>query len=124
MTTMTSSAEPNPFEDFMIRYYDDPVLFVEEVLGITPLDYQRDLLEAVAQNKRKISVRSGHGLGKSSASSWVMIWYLLLRFPCKIVVTAPTSGQLFNAMFAELKTQISNLSPHLQEMLIVKSDRV
>ena len=123
-TPQTSAGEANPFEEFVERYYSDPVLFVREVLGVEPMPYQCDLLEAVAQNKRKISVRSGHGTGKSSASSWLMLWYLFLRYPCKIVVTAPTSGQLFNALFAELKTQIDNLSPHLQEALVVKSDRV
>ena len=123
-TPQASAGEANPFEEFVERYYSDPVLFVREVLGVEPMPYQCDLLEAVAQNKRKISVRSGHGTGKSSASSWLMLWYLFLRYPCKIVVTAPTSGQLFNALFAELKTQIDNLSPHLQEALVVKSDRV
>ena len=116
--------EPNPFEDFIIRYYDNPVLFVEEVLGAEPTDYQAEFLNAVAQNNRKISIRSGHGTGKSSAASWAMLWYLLNRFPNKIIVTAPTSSQLFDALFAELKRWINELSPHLQEMLTVKSDRV
>jgi len=53
-----------------------------------------------------------------------MLWYLLLRFPNKVVVTAPTSGQLFDALFAELKRWISELPPQLQQMLTVKSDRV
>jgi len=114
----------NPFDDFVVEYWDDPVRFVEEVLGAKPLPYQKDFLNAIAQNERKISIRSGHGTGKSTSASWAMLWYLLLRFPNKVVVTAPTSGQLFDALFAELKRWISELPPQLQEMLTVKSDRV
>jgi len=114
----------NPFDDFVVEYWDDPVRFVEEVLGATPLPYQKDFLNAIARNERKISIRSGHGTGKSTSASWAMLWYLLLRFPNKVVVTAPTSGQLFDALFAELKRWISELPPQLQQMLTVKSDRV
>lgn len=118
------SDQSNPFDDFVVEYWDDPVRFVEEVLGATPLPYQKDFLNAIARNERKISIRSGHGTGKSTSASWAMLWYLLLRFPNKVVVTAPTSGQLFDALFAELKRWISELPPQLQEMLTVKSDRV
>lgn len=114
----------NPFDDFVVEYWDDPVRFVEEVLGAKPLPYQRDFLNAIARNERKISIRSGHGTGKSTSASWAMLWYLLLRFPNKVVVTAPTSGQLFDALFAELKRWISELPEQLQQMLTVKSDRV
>jgi len=114
----------NPFEDFVVEYFDDPVRFVQEVLGAEPLPYQADFLNAIAGNERKISVRSGHGTGKSTSASWAMLWYLMLRFPNKVVVTAPTSGQLFDALFAELKRWIGELPDQLQNMLIVKSDRV
>ena len=114
----------NPFDDFVIEYFDDPVRFVQEVLGAEPLPYQADFLNAIAGNERKISVRSGHGTGKSTSASWAMLWYLMLRFPNKVVVTAPTSGQLFDALFAELKRWIGELPEQLQNMLIVKSDRV
>jgi phage terminase large subunit len=116
--------EANPLEEFVLRYRDDPVLFVKEVLGATPYDYQAEFLNALASGERKMSVRSGHGTGKSTTSSWAMLWYVLLRFPNKVVVTAPTSGQLFDALFAELKRWINELPPQLQVLLTVKSDRV
>ncbi len=81
-------------------------------------------MDALASGERKMSVRSGHGTGKSTTSSWAMLWYVLLRFPNKVVVTAPTSGQLFDALFAELKRWINELPPQLQVLLTVKSDRV
>lgn len=121
---MTSS---NPFEDMVERYgttEDGPVLFVTEILGVTPLEYQADLLRAVARGERKISVRSGHGLGKSTTLSWAMLWFILFRFPCKVVVTAPTTAQLYDALFAELKRWINEMPEALKTLLEVKTDRV
>ena len=69
----------NPFDDFVVEYWDDPVRFVEEVLGAKPLPYQRDFLNAIARNERKISIRSGHGTGKSTSASWAMLLALLSR---------------------------------------------
>jgi hypothetical protein len=118
------TTESNPFEDFTLQYMDDPVLFVKEVLGAEPLPYQSEFLTAIASGERKISIRSGHGTGKSTSASWAMLWFLLMRFPNKVVVTAPTSGQLFDALFAELKRWIGELPKPVQDLLTVKSDRV
>ena len=114
----------NFMEEFTAAYYDDPVRFVREMLGAEPFPYQMEFLEALARNERKMSVKSGHGTGKSTTASWAMLWFLLLRYPVKVVVTAPTSSQLFDAMFAELKRWINELPKELQELLNVKSDRV
>jgi len=116
--------EDNPLEEFVLRYRDDPALFVTEVLGATPYPYQAEFLNALATGERKMSVRSGHGTGKSTTASWAMLWFVLLRFPNKVVVTAPTSGQLFDALFAELKRWINELPDQLKVLLTVKADRV
>jgi phage terminase large subunit len=118
-----SSAPRNFFEEFVAAYANDPVLFVEEMLGAQPFDYQAEFLRALL-DERKMSVKSGHGTGKSTTASWAMLWFMLLRYPCKVVVTAPTSSQLFDAMFAELKRWINELPKELQQLLNVKSDRV
>jgi len=111
--------------DFQRRYRTDPVGFVEEVLGVTPQPWQASLLRDVANPEIKaISAVSGHGTGKSSAASWAMIWHILTRFPQKTLVTAPTSGQLYDALFAEFKSWIKQLPEVLREQLSVKSDRV
>ena len=122
MTAETNSE--NPLVEFVRNYHGDPVGFVTEILGITPLPYQAEFLEAIASGERKISIRSGHGTGKSTAASWAMLWFLLMRFPNKVVVTAPTSGQLFDALFAELKRWVNELPPALKEALTIKSDRI
>jgi hypothetical protein len=106
----------NVFAEWVARYHNDPVLFVKEVLGVDPDPWQERFLGAIARGDRKISVRSGHGVGKSTASSWAMLWYFMTRSPVKVVVTAPTSSQLYDAMFAELKRWINAMPAPLQSM--------
>ena len=119
-----SASQSNPFVDFLKRYKSAPSLFVQEVLGVKPDDWQQDMMEAVAQGNRRLSIASGHGCGKSTAASWLMLHYLLTRYPCKIVVTAPTTNQLYDALFSELKSQIKQLPDTLQQLLEVKAERV
>lgn len=112
------------FEQFVEAYRDDPVAFVEEVLKAQPLPWQKELMISVAAGERRISVRAGHGVGKSTCCSWLLIWHLMTRFPQKAVVTAPTAGQLFDALFSELKHWINRLPDTLRELLDVFTDRV
>ena len=120
---MTQSKR-NVFEEWVERYQNNPVAFVDEVLGVTPDKWQIKFLMAIAKGNRRVSVRSGHGVGKSTASAWAMLWYFMTRSPVKVVVTAPTSSQLFDAMFAELKRWVLQMPQPLQDLVTVKQDRI
>lgn len=124
----------NPFLEFDQRYHDDPVLFVQEVLdptividGVTfrgPDADQIKVMQAVARGDRRIAVRSGHGVGKTAVLAWLIIWHILTREPQKVLATAPTSSQLFDALAAEVKVWIAKLPKPLQEVLDVKSESI
>jgi hypothetical protein len=53
-----------------------------------------------------------------------MLWFLLTRFPVKIVVTAPTATQLFDALWADLQAQITKLPGGWQMLLDAQSDHI
>lgn len=112
------------YEQFIARYRDDPVGFVINVLGAKPLPWQVEFLEAVARGERRISIRAGHGVGKSTACSWAIIWHLVTRYPQKTVCTAPTASQLFDALFSEVKHWINRLPEMLRQLFEVTSDRI
>ena len=112
------------YADFVAAYRDEPVLFVTEVLGADPLPWQREFLMHVAKGERRISVRAGHGVGKSTACAWLLLWHMFTRMPQKSVCTAPTAGQLFDALFSEVKHWAQKLPEPLRDTIEIFSDRI
>lgn len=112
------------FLDFVLAYGNDPVAFVIEVLKADPSPWQCEFLRAVARGERRITVRAGHGVGKSTVCSWALVWHMVTKYPQKAVVTAPTAAQLFDALFAELKSWINRLPPILRDSFEVLSDKI
>lgn len=78
-----------------------PAQFAIEALGVEPEAWQLEAGEALA-TKRRVSIRSGHGVGKSAFMAWVVLWFMSTHFPCKIPCTAPTSHQLSDILWAEI----------------------
>jgi len=109
--------------ELILTYERHPDLFVEDLLGVTPQDWQREMMAATLQH-RKLSLRSGHGLGKTACCSWLMIWYLLTRYPVKVVCTAPSASTLYDGLMAETKRWVKELPTPIRTLLEIKSDRI
>lgn len=114
----------NPFVRFVSRYRHDRIKFVIHNFKCRLEPWQREVLEALDTGHLRISVRSGHGVGKTALLAWVIIHFVLCRYPCKVVVTAPTFSQLFDALAAECKRWVHALPPGIQDCLDVRSDRI
>lgn len=96
-------------------YQKNPVLFAEEVCSFHPDDWQRAVMMDIASST-KVSVRSGHGVGKTSVEAVILLWFLsCFRFP-KVIATAPTRQQLNDILWSEVEKWRSK-SPLLQELL-------
>ncbi|MGB1693400.1 MAG: phage terminase large subunit [bacterium] len=119
------------FTEFIEKYAEDPVSFVRDILECEPDPWQKELMEASLpkcgnpnSGQRLCAVKSGHGVGKSTTASWIALHNIICQYPQKTVLTAPTSAQLFDALFAELKSQLNNLPPALKNLFEVSSDRI
>jgi hypothetical protein len=124
-TTTKTSPPSNPLIEWVLRYRGDPVLFAREVLRYEPDEWQIKALRAyVDPANRRISIRSGHGVGKTRYLATCAWHHACMHYPQKTVVTAPTSAQLFDALWAEIKTLYAQLPDAVQAMFVVKSDRI
>ena len=78
-----------------------PAQFAKEVLGATPTEQQWQASRAIVETRR-VSIRSGHGTGKSTYMAWCVLWFLSCYFPAKVPATAPTSHQLEDVLWSEI----------------------
>ena len=116
-------SKPNIFTEFITKYKDDPVQFVRDILGEEPDEWQKKVM-VESMSSRLLAVKSGHGVGKSTCAAWLMMHHMLCHYPQKTVCTAPTASQLFDALFAELKSQLIRLPPALNKLFEVFSERI
>jgi hypothetical protein len=80
----------------------DPVLYVQQRFGVEPTPQQVQILRAIQPAGAKVSVRSGHGIGKSSSAAWTIFWHLETHDYAKVPCTAPSSHQLRDILWGEL----------------------
>jgi phage terminase large subunit len=119
----------NPFVEFAQRFGPaagemGPGLFVREVLGVEPDEWQEAALRAFGRSERHISIRSCHGVGKTALLSWLVIYMLLFRYPQKTVATAPSKAQLEDALVAEVMHWFNKLPGPLKELFEAKKNRL
>lgn len=91
----------NDFMEILDYYYDNPVAFFEDVLGMKPDTWQVAVLNDLASSS-KISVRSGQGVGKTALEAGAIIWFLVCRPYSRVIATAPTMQQLYDVLWAEI----------------------
>jgi len=101
----------------------DPALFVETVLHATPQKWQAQALDAIAKHDR-VAIKSGHGVGKTAFESWVVLWWLMTHYPCKVAVTANSAHQLSDVLWTEIDRWARNMPPAFKDLLEFKSDKI
>jgi len=87
--------------DKLKSWRESPLLFVTECLGAQPSNQQAEALVAMTKGKR-LSIRSGHGTGKSALAAWRILHFMATRAYPKVVCTAPTARQLSDVLWSEL----------------------
>lgn len=80
----------------------DCVLYARVRLGMNPSWQQAEIMRAATEPGSKVTVRSGHGIGKSAALAAIIWWMLETQPSPKIVATAPTAAQLYQILWSEI----------------------
>lgn len=99
-------------------YYDNPVLWAKDVLGIEPWSKQRDILNSVQENIRT-AVRSCHGSGKSYIASIIAAWWVSTRplGEAIVVTTAPTYHQVHSILWEDIRKHHINAAQRYKDGL-------
>jgi len=100
------------------------VFFVEKVLKLKLDPWQRQVLTDLDAGATRISIRSGHGPGKTFVCAICALHYLLFRIDVKVAITAPTSSQLKDGLFPEVVKWVERLPDWLQSRLHITSSRI
>ena len=79
--------------EFIKRYKSNPIKFAEEVCQLTLDEPQKQILLSIKANKY-IGIKSGHGIGKSTMTGVLILWWMSTRPDCRVIVTANTATQL------------------------------
>ena len=126
---MATATQVNPLLEFLERYgppagEKGPERFVEEMFRVEIDPWQREVLRDYGRGERLVSLRACHGPGKTAVIAWCIAHQLVCRFPQKTVATAPTRGQLFDALFAETIMWMKKLPKPILDLYDIKSDRI
>jgi hypothetical protein len=114
----------DPFALCIEQYARQPNSFWREVLGMEPDPWQEEGNRAIAHGHTRLSIRSGHGVGKSTWAAGSMCWFANTRAPFKIGVTAPSAPQLFDALWAETRVVFNRLPPAWRDLWDIDADRI
>src|SRR3712207_8817236 len=73
----TTLFRSSSFQQFIDRYHNDPVLFVQEILKIEPLPWQKDFLNKIATGTRRLAVRSEEHTSELQSRQYLVCRLLL-----------------------------------------------
>jgi len=71
----------------------------------------------IGQGSKKITIVSGHGIGKDACISWLIPWFLLCWIDAVVAATAPTSEQIHDILWKEIKIWKDRMPKELGDLL-------
>lgn len=89
-----------------MRFFNDPVLWAEQYLGIRPWSKQAEVAMSLVDNKNVV-VKAGHEVGKSWLAGLLICWWVDTRWDlpggCFVVSTAPSTRQINAIVWREVR---------------------
>lgn len=82
---------------------EDPVWYIENILGDKLWEKQKEIVLSVRDNKRT-AVKSCNAAGKSFIASRIAAWFLKTHPYSKVITTAPTHRQVEEVLWGEIRS--------------------
>lgn len=97
------------------------IKFVREQLNAEPTDQQLKVMKDM-EEKRRITVKAGHGVGKTTLAAWFLIWFLVVHPFSRIPATSNKEDQVKERLWPEVKTWLRGTP--WNEFVIVNKTRI
>ena len=68
--------------------------FIKEILKAELEPWQAEVVEELDSGGTKLSIRSGHGVGKTALVAMLAVHFLSFRDDVKVIVTSPSADQM------------------------------
>ena len=108
----------------IFRWRYDILAFAREAVKFEPTPQQEAILLDVMENGSKVTVRSGHGTGKTAVEAIIVLWALVCFKEVTIGCTAPTAAQLDIILFPEISKWRDRMHPWLKDQIIWTKKKV
>lgn len=110
-------------ENLIRAWYHSPYRFITEAMGAVPTEQQEQVLKQVCPGSH-ISIRSGHGVGKTALLSWLILWFICTRADARIPCTASTHSQLRDILWPEIAKWLGKLPLQYQQAIEWQVERI
>ena len=87
-------------------------------------NFLKDVGDAIANGRRRFSVRAGHGVGKTGVEAWLILWFVLFHRNLKVPVTANSQDQLRDVVWAEVTRWHRELPKFLGDLIEINAERI
>lgn len=118
----------NPFKFIKNMWWLLPTNKDDKFVKWVHLTWQQTLIvESVRkaindEASRKISIASGHGIGKTSISSMLILWFLFCHVDAQVACTSPTQSQMYDVLWKEVAVWINRMPERAQQMFELSAD--
>ena len=106
----------------------NPVEAVKDWFGVTPEDYQGDIITALLKpghdKVSRVAVKSSHGVGKTTTEAWCGWVFLNTRLMSKVIATAPTANQLLDVLWPEFSKWHARMPEELAGMWDISATHI
>lgn len=72
----------------------------------------------------RISIASGHGIGKSAMLSILILWFLFAHPDAQVACTAPSADQMYDVLWKELKKWIDRMPKPIADLYAWESSHI
>lgn len=72
----------------------------------------------------RLSIVSGHGIGKSMVLSLIILWFLFIHPQCQVACTSPGREQLYDVLWKELKKWIDRMPKYVSDLYIWETTHI